>query len=153
MIRRRAVLLAVLAASLPAGTARADALAVEVNRAIEKGVAHLRTLQNADGSFRGDRSDSFPDGVTALAVYTLLRSEVFPDDPAVKKAVEWLRSRKVEHTYSAAIRILALDALGDPAQAEPILALARWLEDSFHEKDRQWAYFPGDGRTDLSNTQ
>ncbi len=153
MVRRAAVLLALLAVLLPSGPAHADSLAVEVNRAIEKGVAHLRTLQNEDGSFRGDRSDTFPDGVAGLALYALLRSGVPPDDPAVKKAVEWLQYRKVDKTYSAAVRILALDALGDGKRKEPILAMAKWLEDSLHPRDHLWSYAPGDDRTDLSNTQ
>ena len=150
-MRAGALLLAALALPLPA--ARADSLAAQVNRAIDAGVAKVRSWQTPDGSFESKYRKDYPDGVTALGLYALLKSGVPPEDPAVGKAVAWLRYAKPTSVYGAALWILALDALGDPGKDAEVQAVARWLEDAVSEKDRTWAYSPESRKTDISNTQ
>ena len=142
-----------------APSARADepTLGVQVNRAIEKGVAWLKRWQNADGSFRGPYHDEYPVGQTAFALYALTKAGVPADDPVVSKALAFVLSRKFQKTYEAAAKILALDALKDPAHDVAIQGAAVWLEQGVHPKEGIWSYPFGPTRehskTDLSNTQ
>ncbi|MEW6742077.1 MAG: prenyltransferase/squalene oxidase repeat-containing protein [Planctomycetota bacterium] len=139
-----------LALSL-ASTATAQSLAYEVNKAIERGVAQLRTLQNEDGSFRSTYADGYPTGVTALALYTLVKSEVPASDPAVAKGLAYLRYKPFVKTYSTTVLILALDSLKDPTYDPWVQNAARWLEETMHAVNDLWAY--PEGECDLSNTQ
>ncbi len=153
-IRPTALLLAALPilGSAPPSAA-AESLAAQVNLAIEKGVAWIRKWQKEDGDFDTHYTKDYPDGVTALALYTLLRSGVPAEDPIVRKALEALRYRKLTHTYSAGLRVLALDALNDPGLDDTIRSVAKWLEDEVNERDRVWDSSPKNNQTDLSNTQ
>ena len=152
-MRAGALLLATALALTGAPAAGADSLAAQVNRAIDGGVAKIRSWQAADGSFDSKYKKDHPEGVTALALYALLKSGVTPDDPAVRKAVDWLRYRKPTTVYGASLWILALDALGDPGKDPEVQAVARWLEDAVVEKEGTWAYSPESRKTDISNTQ
>ncbi len=147
----RAAALALVAAL--GRTARAESLEVQVNRAIEHGVAVVRTYLDGNGAGRTDYHKDYPDGDTALALYTLVKSGVSADDPLVKKSLAWLMTREMSKTYSAAVYILALDAFKDHAYDPKILAAAKWLEDGLlaETKSKRWSY-PGT-HTDLSNTQ
>src|SRR5262249_1630604 len=91
--------------SLPA----ADEAAIQ--RAIEKGVTYLKSIQGADGKGPGDEI-----GATSLAALTLLECDVPANDPAIQKAANAVRERSINltHTYSLALNILFLDRLGEP---------------------------------------
>ena len=56
-------------------------------------------------------------GITSLATLTLLECDVAADDPAVKLAVQFVRTGAVKETqtYSLALAIFLLDRLGEPA--------------------------------------
>ncbi len=140
-------------ASLLMGSPRASAesLEVQVNRAIERGVTKVRTYQNANGSFKSKYAKGYTAGVTALELYTLLKSGVRDNDPQVKKAIEYVRYQEFKKTYSVGCLIMALDAHGDAAHDEWIRRAAQWLDDQFHPTSKRWNY-PGKN-TDLSNTQ
>ena len=135
----------------------AQSLATEVNGAIDRGVHRLLTLQREDGSFRHYGPESagfyagFPTGYSALVTYTLLKSGVPPDDPAVERALRHLKSRPLQKTYSVSAWILALDALRDAAEGERIREAAGWLERNLDPRTGLWGY-PG-GKPELSNTQ
>jgi hypothetical protein len=134
--------------------AEAEPLAAQVNRAIDRGVALIRTEQKDDGSFKTADQKNFPLGNTALHLYTLLKSGVPAKDPQVLKAIEYLRYRPIRRTYSAAALIMALDALDARDDREHKLWIqksAAWLEETFGRKSGLWAY-PGH-HADLSNTQ
>ena len=132
-------------------------LGVQVNRAIEKGVAWLKRWQNADGSFRGPYHDEYPVGQTAFALYALTKAGVSADDPIVAKARAFVLSQKFPKTYEAATKILALDALKDPSHDAAIQGAAIQLEQSVNAKEGVWSYPFGPthdhSKTDLSNTQ
>ena len=156
-----ALMLALALGAVPRGARRLLAdeptLGVQVNRAVERGVEWLRKRQHPDGSFEGPYAREFPAGQAALAAYALAKSLVPADDPAIQRAVAFVRSRPIVKTYEAAAAILALDALKDPAQDEWIRGAARWLEGHVDAKEGVWSYPFGATRdhykTDLSNTQ
>jgi len=155
-VRRLSNVVAVLVAVgfvSSASPARAETLELQVNRAIERGVKYVRGYVGDDGAGRTDYHRDYPDGDTSLLLYTLVKSGVSADDPQVKKAIAWLGDREVKKTYSAAVYILALDALKDHAYDAKIQAAANWLEDALlaETTSKRWSY-PG-VHTDLSNTQ
>jgi hypothetical protein len=100
-----ALLTAVLAA-LPLRAAERK----DIDKAIENGVAYLKNLQEADGTWRHREI-----GATALAGLTLLECDQPTDDPAIQKAAAAVRNASVEldSTYSLSLCILFLDRLGD----------------------------------------
>jgi hypothetical protein len=89
-----------------------------INQAIDKGIAALKALQKADGSWpphgRGGRVQAM--GATALAGLTLLECNISGEDPAVARAAAVVRAvvPECKETYSLATAILFLDKLGDP---------------------------------------
>src|SRR5262245_1624603 len=92
-------------------------LSASINEVVDKGVAHVRSLQAADGSFNtGEQAV----GYTALAIYALLKGGVPPGDPAITKALAFIKGKPLERTYSVGTLILALDALGNP-EFDPLI--------------------------------
>jgi hypothetical protein len=92
-----------------------------VARSIDRGVAHLRILQRANGDWPHTEM-----GATALAGLTLLECGATPDDKAVSRAADFVRraSLRTIHTYSICLAILFLDRLGDPGDVPLIESLA-----------------------------
>lgn len=120
-----------------------------INRAIDRGAQYLIGRQLIDGSW-ANTQNSYRNGATALAVYTLLKSGIPKQHPAVQRGIEFLRSYPSEKTYSAGCELLALAALDDPEYLP-------WIEEraedliSWQEPNGQWAY-PA-GHWDLSCSQ
>jgi hypothetical protein len=104
---------------LHASARAADADAVR--RSIDRGVAHLKRIQQQDG--RWPRQEL---GATALAGLTLLECGVAADDPAVQRAAAVVRDGSVTQTqtYSLALAILFLDQLGEPVDVALIESMA-----------------------------
>jgi hypothetical protein len=102
------VILAVACLHLGQSAARSEDKAA-VNRAVERGVAHLRKLQKDDGTWPHDQI-----GATALAGLTLIECGVSDEDPAIRKALDAVRKAcpGMTHTYSLACSILFLDRVG-----------------------------------------
>jgi hypothetical protein len=147
--RLAGLILALLAC--PAAGAQAS-LAGEINRSIDRGIGRLLAWQEADGSFGGaNHAGTYPLGQSALALYALLKSGLPPDDPAVARALGYLRAQEPKKVYSVSVWILALDAARDPALDPEIQAAASWLELAFNEREDLWGYPEGD--PELSNTQ
>ena len=91
-----------------------------INRAVERGVAALRQMQEADGTWPCREI-----GATALAGLTLLECDVPASDPAVKLAARAVRdeSGSLTRTYSLALSILFLDRLGEESDVPIIESL------------------------------
>jgi hypothetical protein len=104
-----------------ANNAAQKAFALQVNAAIDKGAKYLRGLQQADGSW--PRKQKM--GMTAFAALALLESGYAPNDPAITKAANYVRTWCVAETgvYSLTTAILFLDRLGDPQDIPLIQAL------------------------------
>lgn len=126
----------------------AASLAERVNRAIDAGVAHLKSIQREDGHFPCDHS--FQDGTTALCSYALLKSGVPNSDPSIVKALAALRYEPFTTIYSTSCRIAMFDAHGGADLDEAIRGAARWIEEHQHESGR-FAY--PNAQPDLSNSQ
>jgi hypothetical protein len=88
-----------------------------VNKAIARGVALLRTMQRANGTWPHPEM-----GATALAGLTLLECGVPADDRAVARAAAAVREASLActHTYSLSLGILFLDRLADPGDEQLI---------------------------------
>lgn len=94
---------------LLAGSAQAVDKRV-INKAIENGVAALKKMQRANGTWNHPEI-----GATALAGVTLLECGVKSDDKAVQAAARVVRSQAMActHTYSLALSIIFLDRLDE----------------------------------------
>jgi hypothetical protein len=90
-----------------------------VKKAVEAGVANLKQSQSPDGTWGNDA------GATALAAMTLLECGVAADDPAIKKAAEYVRNASVDQrgTYQISLAILFLDKLREPVDVALIESL------------------------------
>lgn len=112
-----------LLAAVVLGTTGPSCRAVDpeaVNKAIDKGVKALRSMQAANGTW-----PHVEIGATALAGLTLLECGAEADDKAVRRAADAVRQVGVglTHNYSIALSILFLDRLGDPADIPLIESL------------------------------
>ncbi len=103
---------------------RSRAMAAAVDRAIDRGVAFLRTLQQPDGSFAVRPIPMFHIegtaslGPTALALYTLRACGAPREDPDVRRGFQRLREKYASlrrqrgglDNYGVSLTILALEA-------------------------------------------
>jgi hypothetical protein len=108
----RSLLAIPLAAVLLLASAAPAAEDANVRKAIDRGVAALKKLQ--EGGPRG--GGAYGAGIPALAGLTLLECGIKADDPIINKLAGPLRKECVEltHTYSLALAIMFFDKLGDP---------------------------------------
>lgn len=106
------LLLLGLASSAPALEIDPEKLA----KAIERGRAWLQPLQRADGGFDlppapdGTLESNFPQGYSALATLTLLKTGTPPDDPAIERAFQYIYSLPLKKTYEVSLVILCIEA-------------------------------------------
>ncbi|MAG58832.1 MAG: hypothetical protein CMJ83_21290 [Planctomycetes bacterium] len=124
-----------------------------VDAAIDRGVKWLVEQQLPDGSFGGVHAGLFPNGETALSVYTLLKSGLLPSHPAVARGLEWLKRHEPQKTYSTACQMLAFEATKEPGYQPKIKALLKLL---LRSQTRKGGFeYPGPPRPgpDMSNAQ
>jgi hypothetical protein len=128
-----------------------------VNEAVKKGMAYMKSAQQADGSwappFQDTRLQGFKVGYTALPGLTLLECGVDKKDPAIQKAADWLRTNAPNNgrrfrgvadpqqlTYDLSLAILFLDRLGDPKDKPLIQKLALCLV-AGQTRTGGWTYY------------
>ncbi|GEM_PF-2944479 len=107
----------------------------QINEAIDKGVAHLKSSQLDTGAWPAKAGFNFLQvnynvGYASLAGLTLLECQVPADDAVVQKAAAFVRSTEVDEvhrTYEMACAILFLDRLGDPKDKALIQSYALQL--------------------------
>lgn len=104
-------------------TGRDDAFSKEVARAIDEGVAWLRTQQRPDGSF--PPQGQWAVGTTALAVLTLAECDVEREDPALKRGLSWLAQQAPTKTYDRALALCAIERAYTPPSEEMLIASGR----------------------------
>lgn len=138
------MLLPALLLSLAPGGAPQDVEPLEerVNRAIDRGVAYLLREQSFDGSFGGHRP-MWPRGTTGLASFTLSKSGLDREHPALHRARLYLAANPSERTYSLATELLFLGSMGSEEDEEQMERAVESLLDS--QRRDGWAY-PGSYR-------
>jgi len=155
--------------------ARPEDFQARVDAAIDAGLKHLRTRQEADGTFKPHGGYTL--GTTALAVFTLVACGVPRDDPAVERALAWMFTQEPRKTYEQAVCLMAVDRAWTPqaeldltAQGKPVPKCVRdlppkhmaWARRTAEALERNasspgsWGY-PPDARSllrfDTSNSQ
>jgi hypothetical protein len=123
-------------------------LQISVNMAIDRGVEALLAQQEIDGSWRS-ALPGFPAGMTSLALYTLIKSGLTPNHPAIRNGREFVRRHPPEKTYSLACAILAETSYKEHADQEN---LQRMVDRMVKWQKNDGYGYPG-GTIDLSNTQ
>jgi hypothetical protein len=126
--------------------------AAQVLQAIDHGIAYLKREQSPRGHW-GEMA-GYTGGVTALVTLSLLNAGVPADDPAIVKALEYLRAIKPERTYVVALQTMVFAAAEPRKDMLLIDRNVRWLESKqVTEADRKGAWsYPGPGG-DNSNSQ
>jgi hypothetical protein len=111
---------------VPTGRGQDTELKRQVNQAIDKGVAYLKSTQQKDGTWPRQGESGKQIGATALAGWTLLECGEDPNSPAVQAAAKMVRKASVDLSYNYAIclTIFFLDKLGDPDDGDLIDSLA-----------------------------
>ncbi len=152
MHHRRFALLALLLLAPGARGAEAPLDAATVLSTIERGVAYLKKAQSSKG--RWDELPTYNGGVTALCTLALLDAGVEPSDPAIVKALAYLRGLAPEKTYVVALQTMVL-ATADPDRDKLLIQRnVDWLEANQikqGEKSGAWSYPGASG--DNSNAQ
>jgi hypothetical protein len=85
---------------------------VEVDAAIDRGVAYLRKLQKPDGNF--PPHGGYDMGTTALAAYTLVSCGVPATDAAIEAALSCVFSSDSVKTYEQAVGLMAVERAFTP---------------------------------------
>ncbi len=148
---------------LSAGAAPQKVDAKDRQQVLDKGLAFLRTRQDADGSFSAKRTGP---GVTALVVAALLKNGVSRKEPVVVKALGYLKSKvqkdggvydKILANYTTSIAIVAFKEANKSGQYDDVIKNAGdFIKGIQHGEDKP-NLFGGFGydkksRPDLSNT-
>jgi hypothetical protein len=133
-----------------------------INRAIERGVAALKKLQEPGGIFPFMVKDSEKElGCTSLCGLALLECDVPPTDPVVSSAANFVRRSvpQLKETYTISFSIMFLDRYGGASQSDMIQVLAKKLLSGQVKQgplQGSWGYDCAgapSGWTDNSNTQ
>lgn len=120
--------------------APAQDLSERVDRAIDRGVQYLLAEQSFDGSF-GGHQPKWPRGTTSLAAYTLLKSGLDREHPALLRARAYVTARPCAMTYPLALELLLLGAIGDSGDRKQV---ERALTSLLELRSRSGWNYPGD---------
>lgn len=143
-----ALLPSVEAQKLPTEKAKELAeLQPKIDTAIDRGIDYLLSMQQRDGSF-SDRLEGYHTGMTALAVYTLLKSGLPVEHSAVRRGLQFISQESPKETYSAGCVLMAYGATG---KSEYVAKMEAIVKDLLKWQQGAWAY-PASIK-DLSNTQ
>lgn len=131
-----------------------NAIDKEIKEAINKGVDYLLKSQESDGTWQPTLGmyKSYPEGATALVLYSLIRSkEMVKDkdrvkriDAAVEKTIKYLLDYKIKpqggrEQYTIGIIIMALEALNPQKYKDKIKELTNHLI-MRQKEDGCWGY-------------
>jgi hypothetical protein len=112
-------------------------LTLRVNHAIALGVEYLEGMQAPDGTFPF-HDGPHRGGTTALAAYTLVKSGVRRDAPAVRRALDALAGHEFRSTYAASVHLLLCEALRDEARERDARRSLEYLLE--HQERGVWGY-------------
>ena len=144
------------------GTRRQDEeLVNKVRDAIKKGVAYLKKQQSPQGNWEGIVLNFLADmegGATALVTLALLNCGEKPDDPAVARALDYLRSLPPKKTYVVGLQNMVFAEVRQAKDLPTIQKNVDWLIQKaigYREgagRLEGWSY-PNNAVSDNSNTQ
>ncbi|MBN1911337.1 MAG: DUF4159 domain-containing protein [Pirellulales bacterium] len=134
---------------------RAEVTGDQVREAMRRGLNHLKRRQNPDGSWPDYGIDQ-DGGLTSLCTLAMLNSGVGLDDPAVARAMNWLRSHRLNSTYAVSLQTMVFCKADPVRDIELIKRNVKRLEETqsiSHDKPGRggWAYPRHD--VDNSNSQ
>ena len=112
-----------------------------IHKAIEKGVAWLRTQQKRNGAYvdnSGSFARDFPVGSTALCLMALLHSGVKPDDPVIRQGMSHILGQSFQKVYDVSTILMLLETKYLPLERIDELSEAKVKETI------QWAITPQD---------
>ncbi len=154
-VLRGAMILAAFAVVFTLPPARADVDPATVQRSIDRGIAFLKKTQNDRGGWSEFRSQSC--GLSALCTLALLNAGVERDDPAMVRALRYLRGFEPEETYSVALQTLVYCQAGAAGDLPRIRKNVEWLiaaQQASGNRAGAWTYSRrGPGGGDPSNSQ
>ena len=150
-----AALLAAWAGPLPGPAAEIEP--GQIANAIERAADWLIRQQNPDGTWQAAmRTDETVVGATSLVVLALANAGIPADDPAMRKALDWIRRQEPTDTYSVSLQTQALAMLSPEADLPILERNVRWFEKAQSDNGRvpgAWSYGVGRGGGDNSNSQ
>ena len=138
-------------------TAQAEIDAATVQRSIDRGVAFLRKIQTKNGGWQEFQGHSC--GQSSLCTLALLNAGVSKDDPAIVRAMQYLRNIEPNQTYSVALQTLVYCDYGAAGDLPRIRRNVKLLESLQIGKTGSamragsWPYGRGRGGGDPSNAQ
>jgi len=178
MVKRTALLLVIATALLTASAAAcAQATDEQVEKAIQRGIDYLWSLQQPNGDFSPDgkfwwtRTGFYDHGCEAIAVCALAVAGVPLKDERMKKSFERLLGLELNFTYTRSCRVIAISRALNRLDREPDPRLRKVLEEDVRwlmkiqlddkagngKSGGMWNYGVGnrmgDTNPDFSNTQ
>jgi len=142
---------------MPAKALPAKLTSLDVERAINSGLAYLRSQQQSGGFFRY-QSQEWDVGATSLAALSLAMAGTPADDPVLSSAIQFIvtKSPGDRRTYQYALQIMVLAAVDPKKYRDQISMAVNWLQDAQLPNGR-WNYnkshIPTPDEGDNSNTQ
>ncbi|MDJ0523052.1 MAG: prenyltransferase/squalene oxidase repeat-containing protein [Planctomycetota bacterium] len=106
-----------------------EAFRKRVNAAVDEGVEYLMKRQAIDGSWPANKAlkeQGFHLGHTALMTLACLKGGLTKRDPGIRKAVDWMRTQKIDKTYSAGVVLMAIHALYNPSDERSIVKVDKY---------------------------
>ena len=160
LARSAAILVAVAACLLVSSPARAQRPGVttlQIEEAIDKARDWLVRQQNANGSWDCSmRPNETRVGATSLVTLSLLNAGLPPEHPTLVKALDYLRSRTPDETYSVSLQTMVLALVTPDADRLQLARNVKWLEDGQIRQGPtagSWSYHHNRGNGDNSNSQ
>lgn len=127
----------------------------QISQAIELASGWLIRQQRPEGAWQYNGQNNETIGATALVVLALANAGVKEDDPAMQRALTWLRQQEPTATYPLSLQTQALAMVSPQADLPILLRNVRLLEDSQKKEGRfagGWSY-GNRGGGDNSNSQ
>jgi squalene cyclase len=100
----------------------------DIQTAVEKARDYLITQQRDDGSWEAMRSADKRSGATGLVMLALANAGVTAEQPAMRRALAWLRQQEPDETYSVALQTMILAMLAPEADRAILERNVEWLE-------------------------
>ena len=130
-----------------------------VQTAIEKAVKFLHSRQSPQGALPNRYSAEYITGGESLAAYALLMAGQSPDEPHLKKLLEYIKARRLGYVYTRSLRTIVFSHVPREEYRKYLLQDVQWLI-KYQHRNGGWGYGPASAMsrfnpqwTDASNTQ